>query len=177
MSNSLFKAIPNTLSAIRIALGMAFPWLPADWRLPALAGAIVTDLLDGEASRLFKAESTAGQILDPVADKIFILAVVATLFAEGTITWWQVVLVGARDIAVVGACAVLIVGRAWTSIRRMRARWPGKFATAFQLSFLLAVFLDQPTLVIHATVLLSAITGLVAAVDYFCCYERSRSPV
>jgi phosphatidylglycerophosphate synthase len=173
VSHPLVKAIPNALSALRIVLGLGFPWLPVEWRLPALVVAVVTDLLDGETSRFFKAESAAGQILDPIADKIFILTVIGTWLAEGTLLWWQVVLVGLRDIAVVAACGVLVVRQGWKSIKRMRARWPGKVTTAFQLAFLLAVLLEQPDFVVSAFVVLSALSGLVAAVDYFRSYAPS----
>ena len=171
MTSPLLKAIPNTLSGIRIVLGAAFPWTPPTWRLPAVAAAVLTDLLDGETSRLFKVETTTGQILDPVADKIFLLGVVATLLAEDMLLWWQLALIGLRDIAVVVACAVLVWRMGWTALKNMRARWPGKLTTAFQLLFLLAVLAEEPVFVTGALLFLAAFAGIVATVDYIVAFR------
>ena len=57
--------------------------LPADWRLPVVIAAAITDGVDGQLSRLMGAQSKLGVLLDPIADKVFFLAVVATLLWDG----------------------------------------------------------------------------------------------
>jgi phosphatidylglycerophosphate synthase len=56
---------------------------PTWYRLVAvLVVAALTDLADGASSRPFQAASPAGRLLDPIADKVFVLIVVMTLVIE-----------------------------------------------------------------------------------------------
>ncbi len=75
--------LPNGLSLARLALGLALPWLPADWRLGAVLVAAITDLLDGLTARWLRAGSETGRVLDPLADKVFILSLVGILLSGG----------------------------------------------------------------------------------------------
>src|SRR5205809_7088713 len=82
------RAVPNVLTGARLALAIVFPWLPAAWRLPAVAAGALSDLADGALSRQLHAASAVGRILDPVADKALVLAVVVTLLVQGTLRPW-----------------------------------------------------------------------------------------
>lgn len=94
--------LPNLLSAVRLALIPVFLWLvlgpEADgWALGLLVVSGVTDWLDGWLARRWGQTSVLGQVLDPVADRLYILAVVVGLALREVIPWWLAVSLPLRD--------------------------------------------------------------------------------
>lgn len=139
MPHMLRHAIPNGLSLSRLVLAGVFPWLTADGRLVVILIAAVTDFLDGVTARWLRAESETGRLLDPIADKAFVLVLVITLIAEGVITPGWAVAVAARDVVVMVGAAVVAVRRRWSDYRRMQPTWLGKATTAAQFALLLVL--------------------------------------
>lgn len=95
--------VPNVLSAVRLLGVPLFLWLvlgpEADgWALAVLMLSGVTDWLDGYLARRLRQTSRLGQVLDPVADRLYILAVVLGLAFRDIIPWWLAVLLPARDL-------------------------------------------------------------------------------
>jgi cardiolipin synthase len=95
--------IPNIISIIRLAGVPVFLWLvlgpEADgWALGLLMLSGVTDYLDGFLARKLNQTSKLGEILDPVADRLYILATVFGLAWRDIIPWWFAVLLPARDL-------------------------------------------------------------------------------
>ena len=158
--------IPGAISFLRILIGLAFPWLPGEWRLPAVVLGGLTDLLDGQVSRLLKAQSLWGRLLDPIADKIFFFAVVGTLLADGSLAWWEALLVGTRDLAVLIGAGIMLLKKGWALSARMYPRLLGKLTTGLQILYVVALLWDPQTL---AGVLLvpTAVASCLAAVDYY----------
>ncbi|MEM1277387.1 MAG: CDP-diacylglycerol--glycerol-3-phosphate 3-phosphatidyltransferase [Pseudomonadota bacterium] len=63
------------------------PWADR-WAFVVFALAAVTDFLDGWLARLLQQTSDLGRMLDPIADKVMVLLVLAVLFAEpGNQSW------------------------------------------------------------------------------------------
>ncbi len=94
--------LPNLLSAIRLAGVPVFLWLvlvpEADgWALGLLVVSGITDWLDGWLARRLGQTSALGQVLDPVADRLYILAVVVGLALRDVIPWWLAVSLPLRD--------------------------------------------------------------------------------
>jgi cardiolipin synthase len=94
--------IPNIISIIRLAGVPLFLWLvlvpEADgWALVVLALSGISDYADGYLARRLHQTSQLGAILDPVADRLYILSTVVGLAARGIIPWWLAVLLPARD--------------------------------------------------------------------------------
>ena len=116
--------VPNALSASRIFLGLAFPFVPSEWRLWVVLVAALTDALDGLAARHLRAESDIGRLLDPVADKFFILILVGTLLTEGKLHPLWALGLATRDVVVLIGLAETIVRRRWAVGRKMRPSWP-----------------------------------------------------
>ena len=99
--------IPNFLSILRLAGVPLFLWLvlgPEEdgWALGVLMVSGVTDWLDGYLARRLHQTSQLGQILDPVADRLYILAVVFGLAWRDIIPWWLAFLLPARDLLLWG---------------------------------------------------------------------------
>ena len=93
---------PNLLSALRLALVPVFLWLILiDQNLLAfsiLAFSSFTDWLDGFLARKLNQMSRLGQLLDPAADRLFILASLLGLAITAKVPWWLVVVVVGRDV-------------------------------------------------------------------------------
>ena len=94
--------IPNVISIIRLAGVPLFLWLvlvpEADgWALAVLFVSGVSDWADGYLARRLHQTSKVGEILDPVADRLYILATVVGLGMRDIIPWWFAVLLPARD--------------------------------------------------------------------------------
>jgi cardiolipin synthase len=94
--------LPNALSALRLALVPVFFWLVLGhrdgWALGVLAVSGFTDYLDGNLARRWNQVSRLGQLLDPVADRLYILATLVGLAWRGVVPWWLLVLVVGRDV-------------------------------------------------------------------------------
>ncbi len=99
--------VPNLISMARLAGVPVFLWLvlgpEADgWALGLLMLSGVTDYLDGYLARKLNQTSQLGQILDPVADRLYILAVVIGLGLRDIIPWWVVLILPLRDLLLWG---------------------------------------------------------------------------
>ena len=95
--------VPNLLSMARLAGVPLFLWLvlgpEADaWALALLMLSGVTDYLDGYLARRLNQRSTLGEILDPVADRLYILAVVIGLALREIVPWWVAIILPLRDL-------------------------------------------------------------------------------
>ncbi len=158
------KNIPNFLSAFRILAACAFPFVPPSFRVPLILIAALSEFLDGFLARRWRVVTTLGQLLDPIADKLFILATIGTLIAEGRVTVLQFTLLAARDIVVaIGTMSVLVEART-NAVLQLKPRWSGKVATAFQFALLIVLFTNWSI----ATPLLYLTIGLsvLSAIDY-----------
>ncbi len=104
--------LPNLISMIRLAGVPVFLWLvlgpEADgWALALLMVSGITDFLDGWLARRLNQTSVVGQILDPVADRLYILAVVVGLALRDVIPWWAAVSLPLRDLLMWGLVPLL----------------------------------------------------------------------
>jgi cardiolipin synthase len=104
--------IPNVLSFLRLLGVPLFLWLilgpEADgWALLVLMVAGFTDWADGQIARRMNQTSRLGELLDPVADRLYIFATVLGLALRDIIPWWLVILLAARDAALTLTLPVL----------------------------------------------------------------------
>ena len=125
---------------------------------------------DPQGARKLGVESSFGRIMDPIADKLFVLAVVATVFFEGWVELWEIALVGVRDMAVFLATASIWLFGNRDEFQTMKPRVLGKLTTNFQFAFLLMALVMHD---VHlALVVATAVISAAAAVDYFISYNR-----
>lgn len=95
--------VPNVLSVIRLLGVPLFLWLvlvrEADgWAVVVLAISGFTDYLDGKLARRWHQISRLGQLLDPLADRLYILSTIVALTLREIIPLWFAVLLVARDV-------------------------------------------------------------------------------
>jgi cardiolipin synthase len=99
---SAIWTLPNALSALRLLGVPLFLWLVLGPEADVLALVVLmvsglTDWLDGYLARKLDQTSKLGEILDPVADRLYILAVVIGLAVRDIIPWWVALILPARD--------------------------------------------------------------------------------
>ena len=94
--------VPNALSALRLLGVPVFLYLVLvteqdGWAVLLLMAAGITDYLDGKIARMFGQFSRLGRLLDPAADRLYILAtLLALVVRDGLPLWWAALLIG-RD--------------------------------------------------------------------------------
>lgn len=110
LSNRIWT-IPNVLSMLRLIGVPVFVWLIlARHDAPALVLLMVaglTDYLDGKIARKFHLESRLGALLDPAADRLYIVATIVCLAIRGILPLWVLVLLVGREIFIVAMAPVV----------------------------------------------------------------------
>lgn len=104
--------LPNVLSFARLLGVPVFLWLilvpQADgWAIALLVVSGITDWLDGYLARRWNQITRVGQLLDPIADRLYILATLFGLLLRDIIPLWLVVLLVSRDLLMAVVLAVL----------------------------------------------------------------------
>ncbi|MGD9957145.1 MAG: CDP-alcohol phosphatidyltransferase family protein [Candidatus Nanopelagicales bacterium] len=122
--------VPNALSFLRLLGVPLFLWLilvpQADgWALVVLMVAGFTDWLDGKIARATHSISRLGQLLDPLADRLYIAATLVGLAIREIVPWWLVVLLLARDVVV----GLYLVALKRVGITGLPVHFLGKAAT------------------------------------------------
>jgi cardiolipin synthase len=104
--------IPNVLSVLRLLGVPLFLWLllgpEADLAaLIVLMVAGLSDYFDGKIARWLGQTSKLGVLLDPAADRLYILATLVAFVARDIIPWWLAALIVGRDLVLVPTLPLL----------------------------------------------------------------------
>ena len=148
MSNTyLIKQIPNLLTLLRIgAVPILILFLNNGQYGPALivfVAAGITDGLDGWIAKRFDSASHLGAILDPLADKMLIVSAYIMLAISGNIPFWLLLIIGFRDIGIIGGVLVLQTLHGQV---QMRPSPLSKLNTFLQLSLVFLIMMEQVSL-------------------------------
>lgn len=137
--------IPNVLSVIRLALVPVFLYLLLARQAYGVATGIlmfsgVSDWADGKIARLMDNQSSRlGELLDPLVDRIYMIAVPVGLAVAGVVPWWLVVVLLGRD-AILAATLPVLRGR---GVAALPVTYVGKAATFALMSGFPLVLLGQ----------------------------------
>jgi cardiolipin synthase len=137
--------IPNVLSVIRLVLLPVFAYLLLERQSygPALAILIfsgASDWADGKIARLVANQSSRlGELLDPLVDRIYMVAVPVVLALAGVVPWWLVTVLLGRDVLLAATLPVLR-GRGVTALP---VTYIGKAATFALMSGFPLILLGQ----------------------------------
>ena len=118
----MIKHVPNILSGFRILLVPVFIFAyfaDADgiktYAVAIYALAAVTDFLDGAIARKYNLISNLGKVLDPLGDKMMMVAAMVCITIDGILPVWAVTIVAAKEI-LMGIGGVVIHRRAKAEI-------------------------------------------------------------
>lgn len=146
--------IPNALSALRLLGVPVFFWLIVGPQNDGLALAVLivssfTDWLDGYLARRLNQFSRLGELLDPLADRLYVVAALAALFIRDLLPIWVVVALVLRDVLM----SFLLIYLRRDGITGVPVHFVGKAAT---MNLLYALPL----------VLMGSLSGLLGQVAY-----------
>ncbi len=103
--------LPNVLSVLRLVGVPVFLWAILAQHdaiaLAALTFSGVSDYLDGKIARHFGMISRVGQLLDPLADRLYIATTLFGLAWRDIIPWWLVLLLVGREVLLAVVLSVL----------------------------------------------------------------------
>jgi cardiolipin synthase len=121
--------VPNALSMLRLICVPVFLWLILssrdNWALVVLTLSGVSDYLDGKIARRYNLVTRVGQLLDPLADRLYILSTLLGMALREIIPWWLVAILVSREVF---GTALLMVVRHY-GYRALPVHFIGKAAT------------------------------------------------
>ncbi|MCL2375991.1 MAG: CDP-diacylglycerol--glycerol-3-phosphate 3-phosphatidyltransferase [Defluviitaleaceae bacterium] len=127
--------------------------------------AAVTDWLDGHIARKYNLVSDFGRFMDPLADKILVMAAMVYMVVLGDIGPWVLILIESREFIIAGVRMVA----ANKNIVIAAGLW-GKIKTVVQMVMIPVVLADLPHIffdIIGQILIYAAIVfTVVSAVDY-----------
>jgi len=140
------RSAPNLLTLLRLIF-VPFAVIAVldghhGWALGIFVVAGISDGLDGLLARMLKQQTTLGQYLDPIADKLLLSTMFLVLFATHKIPLTVTVLVFSRDIMIVIICSLLYASGA---MKVFKPSWLGKANTVAQILTVLLVLLHEIT--------------------------------
>lgn len=98
-----------------------------------------TDFLDGYIARKYNLITTFGKFMDPLADKVLVLAAIVVLLEQGRIPGWAVTLILAREFIVTGIRLVVISS---DNQKVIAAGLMGKIKTNLQIFMIIFLLAD-----------------------------------
>jgi CDP-diacylglycerol--glycerol-3-phosphate 3-phosphatidyltransferase len=163
--------VPNVLTVLRILLvPVLVVALLEETENGDLLAAIVfviaslTDLLDGYLARTRNAVTTFGKLMDPIADKLLIVAALVALVSLGRLAAWVAMVIIAREFAVT---AMRMAATQQGVV--IPANLFGKAKTCLQIAAVLALIAagDPPPTWVDALVYVTVAVTVASGVDYF----------
>ncbi len=162
--------VPNALTMIRI---LAVPvvivaLLDETPDGDVIAGAVftlaaITDGLDGYIARRNQQETTFGKLMDPLADKLLVIAALISLVSLDRLAAWVAMVIIARALAVTGLRAVAAEQGVVIS-----ASWLGKAKTLLQIAAIICLIAFDPSPAwVDALVYVAVAVTLLSGADYF----------
>jgi CDP-diacylglycerol--glycerol-3-phosphate 3-phosphatidyltransferase len=171
--------VPNVLTVVRIllvpVLVVALLEKTSGGDLLAaivFAVASLTDAIDGYLARSRNWVTTFGKLMDPIADKLLIVAALVALVSLGRLEAWVAMVIIAREFAV----TVLRVAAGTQQGVVISASSFGKVKTAVQVLMVMALIaFDERPLWITLLVYLTVVVTVLSGADYFFGLRRRLS--
>lgn len=166
-------SIPNLISYVRIALMPVYVYVSLTaktdqaymWSSFLLLFIAFTDFLDGYLARRFHMVTELGKLMDPVADKLFQLAIAICLMYKIDGMWFVFIVFIIKE-TILCSCSVYF----WFRYHRKMdgAMWCGKVSTAvfYTMTFLMALLPPLPSPVYYVMETLMTVTLLISFVKY-----------
>ena len=153
--------IPVFVVTMYLSGGVSGPWMYTSLALFIIAS--LTDFVDGYVARHYNQVSDFGKFLDPLADKLLVIAAMCIFCEWGKFPAWALIIVLTREFAVTGLRLVAV-----QKGNVIAAGWSGKVKTASTMVGL-CVMMALPQVEILGTIVMVVIvaTTLYSGVEYF----------
>jgi CDP-diacylglycerol--glycerol-3-phosphate 3-phosphatidyltransferase/cardiolipin synthase len=165
--------LPNLISLSRLGMAGLFVLLEGrEQRLLLIAGAATTDFLDGYIARTRGTVTKWGALIDAIADRFFVFAVVCCLLFDQTLQTWQYAVFISRDfMTAVGFLTAKATP--WLRAVPFQSRSAGKLVTVFQVATLATIYV-APRLMMPLLICVGVVS-LYAIVDYTVALYHARA--
>ncbi len=172
--------LPNVLTLVRMLL---VPVVVAGLLVQTTSGSVVaaavfavaaaSDVLDGRLARSRQAVTTFGKVMDPVADKLLVIAALLALVSLDRLAVWIAMVIIAREFAVTGLRVV-----AGAQGYLIPASGFGKAKTVLQVAavFCLIAAPDPGAAWLNALLGIAVVVTVLSGIDYFLNVRR-REPM
>ena len=177
------ESLPNCLTIVRIILAFFLlalilyghyllpPPIHPTWinyfACLVFCVASITDFFDGFIARAFNVSSAFGEIFDPLADKLLMLAALIGLLVWNRAEVWAVFLILSREFFITGLRVV-----AASKGIKVAASNLGKYKTGLQITAIAFLFMDYSFA--NATLWLAVALTLYSGFDYVRMYVKAR---
>ena len=132
------------------------------WALVVYIIACLSDMADGYIARHYNQISNFGKFMDPLADKVLVLAAMCFFIEKGQMPGWAVVIVLFREFAVSGLRLIAVEQQ-----RVIAAAWSGKIKTACTMLGLCVMLFTSHPLVNLIVTWVIVLTTLYSGIEYF----------
>ena len=165
--------LPNKLTVLRICM---IPFFVAallyeggasrNMRILAdilFIAASLTDLLDGKIARKYNLVTNFGKFMDPLVDKLLVCSALICLIELGQLPAWVVIIIISREFIISGFRLVA----ADNGIVIAASYW-GKFKTVFQMTAVILLIFNIPSLALLTNIVLAVavVLTVVSLADY-----------
>ena len=134
--------VPNVLTMVRMALIPVFWYLMMTDRLYAalavFVAASLTDIADGYIARKYDLVTDFGKLMDPLADKLMVISMMASLAIKGIAPWAALAIIVVKELTMVTGGLILLKHHVV-----VYARWIGKIAQATVVCALISCFFPE----------------------------------
>ena len=163
----MLNTTANKITMFRIALIPVFLVLAytgqLTWGFVVYVVACLSDMVDGYIARNYNQISNFGKFMDPLADKMLVLAAMCFFVENGQMPGWAVALVLLREFAVSGLRLVAAERQ-----KVIAAAWSGKIKTVATMVGLAAMMLfAQLKAVNFAATAIILVTTVYSGIEYF----------
>ena len=162
----MFKTTANKITMARMVLIPVFLVLAYTghmiWALAVYIIACLSDFADGYIARHYNQISNFGKFMDPLADKMLVLAAMCFFIENGQMPGWVVAVVLFREFAVSGLRLIAV-----EQSRVIAAAWSGKIKTACTMIGLCVMLFTSHPLVNLIVTWVIVITTLYSGIEYF----------
>ncbi len=175
MKNKMFKHIPNILTILRfifIPIIIYFIFT-GNYILGFIFFTIsgITDILDGYIARKYNLISNFGKLMDPLADKLTQISVLASLVFVNIIPVWILAIVILKEL-------IMVIGASFLYGKDVvvYSKWYGKLATVlFYLAIVISLFTKQFevtefwvdfSMIIYCIAVISTVFSLIMYIKY-----------
>ena len=135
-------------------------WMGAAFAVYVLA--CLSDMADGYIARHYNQITNFGKFMDPLADKILVLAAMCFFVEKGQMPGWAVAIVLFREFAVSGLRLIAVEQK-----RVIAAAWSGKIKTASTMVCLCLMMLNIPSWLNLICIIVIVATTVYSGIEYF----------
>ena len=133
------------------------------WAFVVFVLASLSDMLDGYVARHYNQITNFGKFMDPLADKVLVMAAMCFFVESGRMPGWALAIVLLREFAVSGMRLIAV-----EQGRVIAAAWSGKIKTGVTMVGLAAMLLfGHHPLLGRIVTLLILVTTIWSGIEYF----------